>query len=160
MPRCGHASCRANARPLLSRPITRGFSSSVVFCNSPRFSLSPGIARYQNPNSMSESGVWRWGASSSIVEYRRVLQARTPGLNRPILWTVRTVTPDLDLFLALEQNVRPGATRELPAGNYPVFSWLLLLLRWFYRPSERLLPFAAHPIIDPLWFHDSPSGSG
>ena len=57
MPRCGQASRRANARPARSRPSASGVSSSIALTISPRPTLSDGNARYQKPNSMSESGV-------------------------------------------------------------------------------------------------------
>ena len=68
-----HAAVRAGVmqckgRPRASRPMASGVSSSMAFCRARCRPGRPGRARYQNPVSMRESGVWRWGDSSCMDE--------------------------------------------------------------------------------------------
>src|SRR3954463_10173397 len=67
MPRWGQASRSANGEPSLSRPMTNGISNSVAWWSWLRLTWSAGRARYQNPNSINESGVcWRGASRSGI----------------------------------------------------------------------------------------------
>src|SRR4051812_39344948 len=63
MPRWGQAARSAKGRPSRSRPRSKGTSSSIAFVMRLRWRCSDGKARYQNPNNISESGVWRWKSS-------------------------------------------------------------------------------------------------
>src|SRR5438477_9692487 len=68
--------------------MTSGISSSVVLSSFLRLSRSLGMARYQKPNSISESGVWRSSESVSDSTVESNDKSRAP-------WHRRLVNYDL-----------------------------------------------------------------